>query len=188
MGLLDNGLLGGNLANEIGASTEAAKSGADTYRKPLSPSSFDSFGAGSLTQGEEKEIARLETGSGLERRWGYGRADQAENQGYVYGHLKNASGENIYGMLIFMWENSTGRQTEVAEEIPAQDIDTADRYNRDSQPPLPEKQDKNKAEQDEFLVVRFIPDTDPADITNSYSIDKGASEARWPATEYDVST
>lgn len=189
MGLLDNGLLGGagKLASEMGKTTEAASNSGDSYRFPLSVDDFDSFGNDSLTQGEEAEIARLRTPAGLERRWGFGSAEHEANQGYAYGTFQNASGEAIHGKVTLMWENSTGRQTEVTEELASKDMDTADRYNRDAQPPVPEAQDKEKAQQDEYLVVTFTPSTDPAGITNNYGIAAGSSETRLPTTEYDVS-
>lgn len=189
MGLLDGGILGGasQLANEVGQSSEAAASAGEAYRKPMTVSRFDEFGIASLQQGEEHELARVRTNAGLERRWGFGAADKPDNQGYAYGKFQNGAGEIIHGILSLKWENSTGRSQEVTEELATEDMDTADRYNRDAQPPVPEAQGKEKAEQDEYLVVTFTPETDPADITNSYSIDAGASECRLPTTEYDVS-
>lgn len=185
----NGGLLGGasKVAEEMGKPTEAADGDAESYRKPFSVGSFDQFGNDSLTQGEEVELARVRTPAGLERRWGFGRADQAENQGYAYGHFNNADGEAIHGRIGLQWENSTGRRTEVTEELDTRDMDTQDRYNRDAQPPVPEAQDKERAEQDEHLIVTFEPETDPADITNNYGVAAGASECRLPATEYDVS-
>lgn len=189
MGLLDNGLLGAGsqLANEVGQSTEAANANGDAFRKPLTVSRFDEFGHDSLSEGDKVELSRVRTPAGIERRWGYGRADREANQGYSYGHLKNGAGENIHGILSYEWENSTGRRTEVSTELASDDMATSDRYDRDTQPPMPEAQDKEKAEQDEFLVVYFTPETPAADITNAYAIDAGASEVRWPTTEYDVS-
>jgi hypothetical protein len=185
----NGGLLGGasQIAEEMGKPTDAANQQAESYRNPLSVASFDSFGNGSLNEGEEVELARLRTPAGLERRWGYGRADQPDNQGYAYGHFRNASDESIHGKVSLQWENSTGRRTEVTEEVSSKDMDTADRYNRDAQPPVPEAQDKEKANQDEYLIVTFEPITDPANITNNYGIDAAASECRLPTTEYDIS-
>lgn len=183
------GLLGGvSLGDELGQSNEAATSDAEAYRKPLTVSRFDSFGAASLQEGDETELARVQTPAGLERRWGYGAADKPDNQGYAYGHFKNANDEQIHGIISLKWENSTGRRQEVSEELASEDMATSDRYNRDSQPPVPEAQGKEKAQQDEHLVVTFTPETDPANITNDYAIDASASECRLPVTEYDVTS
>lgn len=188
MALFDNGVLGGSglsdLANDLGKPKESAAN--DSYPAHYNPSRFDSFG-GDLKQGQAVEIARDTVPAGIERRFGFGSANTPQNQGYQYAVLNNASGEQIHGKLIYMWESSTGRETQVVHEESTRDMDTADRYDRDTQPPLPEQRDKNRASQDESLVVLFEATTDPANITNNYGVDAGASEARLPATEYDVS-
>lgn len=184
MPLLNNGIAG--LAKELGVPESSRKDSGEEYRKPLKVGSFDSFGA-TLQEGEETELARLETPAGIARRWGYGRADLPDNQGYAYGQLANASGEQIHGTLSYEWENSTGRETQVVDELDSEDMDTSNRYNRDEQVPMPERTDKKRAEQDQFLVVKFTPETPAADITNNYEIDAAASDVRWPTTEYDVS-
>jgi hypothetical protein len=188
MGLFDDGMLGGGglqeLAGDLGKPQEAARD--DSYPAHYNPSRFDSFG-GELTEGKAVEIARDTVPAGIERRWGFGRAQNPQNQGFQYGIFQNASGEQIQGVLIYQWENSTGRETQVVHEEQTNDMDTADRYDRDTQPPLPEQRDKNRAAQDEALVVLFEATTPAGDITNAYEIDAGASECRLPATEYDVS-
>jgi len=191
MGLLDGGGIIGNasqVAQELGQPTDSkTNQQGESYRLPLGVADFDSFGIDSMSPGEEAELARVRTPAGLERRWGFGRADLDRNQGYAYGVLKNASGETIHGRVGLHWENSTGRSTQVQAEVDSRDMNTSSRTDRDNQPPVPEAQDKNMAEQDASLVVTFTPITDPADIANSYSIDAGSSECRLPATEYDVS-
>lgn len=175
-----------DVAGELGVPGQSRNDAGDEYRKPLKVGSFDTFGA-SLTEGEEVELARLESPAGIQRRWGYGRADRPDNQGYAFGQLFNADGEQIHGEISFEWENSTGRETQVVDELDTEDMDTDDRYNRDAQVPMPERTNKNKADRDQFLVVKFTPDTPAADITNDYAIDAGQSTVRLPATEYDVS-
>jgi hypothetical protein len=185
MGLLDNGLMGiSRQAKELGKPQEAAQE--ESYRNPLGTADFDSFGA-DLQQGEYVELANQVIPAGIERRWGYGSADQPENQGYAYGVFQNSSGEQVHVKLSFEWRNSTGRETQVVEEADSRDMDTADRYDRDTQPPMPERTDKNRATQDEEMVVKAKGLTDPGTITNNYGIDGGSSETRLPTTEYDVS-
>lgn len=189
-----NGILGGgglsDLANDLGKPKESAAN--DSYPAHYNVQRFDSFG-GDLKQGQAVEVARDTVPAGIERRFGFGKADAPDNQGYQYGIFQNSgdgtadSEEQIHGKLIYMWESSTGRETQVIHEESTQDMDTTDRYNRDSQPPLPEQRDKNKAEQDESLVVLFEATTDPADVVNNYAISADFSECRLPATEYDVS-
>jgi hypothetical protein len=189
MGIFDGGLLGGGgvagVAEELGKPQDSAQ--ADSYRKPMGVEDFDSFGT-TLTQGKAVELAYWEAPAGIARRFGYGTAMAEANQGYAYGVFQNANGETIHGTVIFKWENSTGRGTQVVDEVDSKDINTTDRYNRDEQVPIPEDTSKKRAEQDERLVVEFEASTDPADITNSYLIDAANSEVRLPTTEYDLST
>lgn len=183
------GLLGG------GGITDALQAGVpegtkddagDSYRLPMGVADFDSFGATLQSAGETVELARYEVPAGLKRRWGYGRADAEANQGYLYGYLANADDEQIHGKVTYKWENSTGRRSEVNDEAKTQDMDTANRYDREQQRPYPEDTSKKAATQDEYLVVEFTPETAAADITNAYAIDAAASDVRFPTTEYDV--
>lgn len=188
MGLFDNGgLLGGAsaVADDIGA--PATQENDESYPAHYDVDRFDSFGNDSLSQGKAVEIARDEIPAGIARRWGFGSAKHEANQGYAYAVLQNADGEQIHGRLVFVWENATGRETQVVHELDSQDMDTADRYDRDTQPPMPEQTDKNRAERDQSLVLLFEARTDPSTITNNYGIAAGQSECRLPATEYDLS-
>lgn len=196
MALFDGGLLGGgglaSMAEEMGRPASTQKDDGDDYPRNYTTDRFDSFG-GALTHGKPVEIARDMSPAGIARRWGLGSAKQPDNQGFAFGIFQNSgdgtadSEEQIHGTLIFQWENSTGRETQVVHEIDTRDIDTADRYDRDQQVPVPEQTDKNKAAQDESLVVLFEAETDPADIVNDYAISQEFSTCRLPATEYDVS-
>lgn len=183
-----NGVLGaaGGLAEDLGKPVTGDNDG-ESYPAHYDVARFDEFGNDSLSQGKTVEIARDEIPAGIARRWGYGRAANPANQGYAYGIFQNASGEQIHGKLVFVWENSTGRETQVVHELDTQDMDTADRYDRETQPPMPEQTDKERAEQDQSMVLLFEARTDPSSITNNYGIDSGNSECRLPATEYDVS-
>lgn len=185
MGLLDNGIAG--LAKEAGVPESSSKDDGDEYRKPLGTTTFNEFGGNLVDQGVEVELARIESPAGIKRRWGYGRADAPANQAYLYGQLYNADDEQIHGELSFEWENSTGRESEVQDEAQTEDMNTTDRYDRERQLPMPERTSKEQATHNEYLVVKFTPTTDPADITNNYEIAQPNSEVRWVATEYDVS-
>lgn len=196
MALFGNGILGGgglaSVAEEMGRPVSTQQDQGDDYPRNYTPARFDEFG-GSLTQGKAVEIARDMSPAGIKRRWGLGSAKQPDNQGFAFGVFKNSgdgtadSEEQIHGTLIFQWENSTGRETQVVHEIDTRDIDTTDRYNRDMQVPVPEQTDKKKASQDESLVLLFEAETDPADIVNDYAISQEFSTCRLPSTEYDVS-
>lgn len=188
MALLDGGLLdmGSSALSDLGKPASGDSDVNTSYRKPLGVGQFDNFGASSLVQGETRELARLQVAAGLALRWGFGSAEYEANQGYAYGKLNNSNGEQIHGVLTFKWENATGRESQVVEEVDSNDISTPNRYDRDQQRPFPEQTDKNRAMQDQFLVVEFTPTTDPADITNSYAVDAGSSDVRIPTTEYEV--
>jgi len=186
MGLLDGGLLSGDgIAADLGKPTSSDEA-APSYRKPLGVSAFDTFGATGLTQGEERELARIRTPAGLRRRWGFGTAKNDSTLGYAYGKLKNGSGEIIHGVLSLQWRAQTERNSQVVEEIDSQDINTPNRYDREQQRPIPEQTDKNKASQDQYLRITFTPVTDPANITNNYEVVAAESELRIPTTEYDL--
>lgn len=182
------GLLGGGglsqVAKEVGKPQDTAA--AESYRKPMGVTQFDEFGA-SLVEGKEVELARWKAPAGIARRWGYGTAEAEANQGYAFGQFYNADDEQIQVQLIFKWENSTGRSSQVVDEANSKDMDTTDRYNRDEQIPMPEDTSKRRAVQDEALLVMAEPLTDPANITNDFAIAAANSEVRFPATEYDVS-
>lgn len=188
MGLFDSFQSGGlqGVAGELGRPESTTSDPADDYPHHYTPGRFDSFG-GQLREGREVEIARDVVPAGIERRWGLGSAEQPHNQGYAFGQFKNADGEQIHGVLTFKWENATGRESQVVHEIDTRDIDTSDRYNRDQQIPVPEQTTKNRASQDESMVVTFEAETDPETVTNDYALDRAQSDFRLPATEYDVS-
>lgn len=188
MALFDAFQSGGlnQVASELGRPQSTTEDPADDYPHNYTPSRFDTFG-GALREGREVEIARDVVPAGIERRWGLGSAEAPENQGYAFGQFQNADGEQIHGILTFKWENSTGRESQVVHEIDTRDIDTTDRYNRDQQVPFPEQTQKNRASQDEKMVVTFEAETPEADVTNDYALDAASCDFRLPATEYDVS-
>lgn len=182
------GLLGGvSGALEQGIPEQTRSEPGESYRKPMTVEAFDSFGASLISAGETVELASWEVPAGIQRRWGFGRADTDANQGYLYGVFENADNEQIHGEVTFKWRNSTGRSTQTVDEADSRDMDTSNRYDREQQIPFPEATDKKKATKDQELVVEFTPTTEAANITNNYAIDAGASSVRFPTTEYDVS-
>jgi len=187
MALLDGGLFGGGLAgmaDDLGK-PQSGDSATESFGTPFGVDEFDSFG-GQLVEGQFQEIARYRVPAGTEHRWGFGTAKRPENQGYAFGQLYNANDEQLHGKISLRWENATGRETEVATEVDSKDIDTPNRYDREQQKPIPEQTDKNKARQDQYLVVEFKASTPAADIINDYEVDAAASDVRIPTTEYDV--
>lgn len=190
MSIFDSGLLGnGGLSSalETGIPEGSKNESGESYRVPMGVEDFDEFGAGLQAAGDTVELASWEAPPGTARRFGFGRADAPENQGYLYGNLQNAAGEQIHGALTYRWRNSSGRETQVNDEAKTSDMDTANRYDREKQRPYPENTDKKRAEPFQELVVEFTPSTAAADITNDYAIDAATSEVRFPTTEYDVS-
>lgn len=193
MGIFDgSGILGGSsgglrqLATEAGVPEQNKSSAGESYRVPMSPDDFDSFGASLQSAGETVELASWESSPGTARRWGFGRADLDANQGYLYGKMMNGDDEIIHGTITFSWRNATGRQTEVNDEAKTTDMNTSNRYDREQQRPYPEDTGKKRAGPFQELVVEFTPSTPAADITNNYAIKQVNSEARWPTTEYDL--
>lgn len=180
MGLLDNGLAG---VINGGAAGAGRGSGAEKYQRPLDVDDFDDFG-GSLRAGKFVEIGSLETPAGIERRWGWGDPEHEANQGYAFGVFQDSDGVQQHVKLSLEWRNSTGRRTQVVEEVDSRDMDTDDRYDRSSQIPIPERVGKERASIHQELVVRAMPVGDTGD---GDEIDAGNTVMRLPVTEYDVS-
>jgi hypothetical protein len=174
------------LGDVIGRSEESANRSA--FSRDFNVSNFDSFG-GELTAGKYVEIGRFTVPAETEYSWGYGRANNPENQGYLYVDLEATGsgsgndGDAIEGNIRFMVESATGRKTEVVADFDTEKLD-ASKSDRGKQVPLPEQVGSSIATEDSHLVIEF----DPVSANDGYDVDSsGDSEVIIPVTEYDLS-
>lgn len=174
MGVFDNGVSG--LVEDLGKSEDAARR--ESFNQNFDTGDFDYFGGDTLS-GEYTEVAEYVVPAGTEVSWGYGRAANEANQGYVYADIRDDADEEIRpGKIRLVQRNPTGRRERVVAEFALDDVDN-DRYDRSQQPPLPEQRDKPLVTQDSSIVVKILTDgTDTVDPDNS--------ELRLPVSEYEV--
>jgi len=177
MGLFDN-LTGA--ANEaaavLGKSSDAAASG--SFNKDFGAESFDSFG-GDTQPGKEVQIAEFDVPASTEYSWGYGSAQNPENQGYLYVDLQNGTGTSLDGTIVLAQETPTGRGKRVVAEYDTTRLDSS-KSDRAQQVPLPEQVNHPKVTQDSKLTIYF-------DGNTSDTVDSASSDVIFPVTEYDLS-
>lgn len=176
-------LLGGNpaeaLADTIGQSPESAASKA--FSRDFGTGNFDSFG-GDVTPGKWIEIARFRVPADTRYSFGYGRAKNPENQGYMFVDLQSSTPNPVEGQIRFKVESSTGRKSEVVKDVDTTKLD-ASKTDRTQQVPLPEQVSSALAQEDSYLVMELEASSGNTD----QSVDETESEVIIPVTEYDLS-
>lgn len=175
MPLFGRGGIQGAVNDVLGTPQETANR--KGFSRELNVGDFDSFG-GDVTDGKYVEIARFQVPADTEYSWGYGAANNPENQGYMYVDLNNATPAAVEGTLRLVVESSTGRRTEVVKDIDTERLD-ASKTDRTQMVPLPEQVSSALAKQDGYLVVKLNPSAND-------TVDSGTSEVIIPATEYDL--
>jgi hypothetical protein len=176
--MLDN-IMGQSLetARVLGKSKDSAANAA--YNRDFNTGDFDSFG-GDTQSGKFIEVGRFKVPASTEYAWGYGSADNPENQGYLYVDLQDGSSNQIEGTIQLVQESATGRQKVVVAEYDTNRLDSS-KSDRTNMVPLPEQVDKPKVGQDSYLVLYFDGSS------GGNTIDSGNSECIFPVTEYDLS-
>lgn len=174
-------LIGGNgLASEaarvLGKSEESAQR--KSFSRDFNIGNFDSFG-GDVTQGKMTEVARFRVPADTEYSWGYGAAENPDNQGYLYVDLQNSTPAAVEGTIRFKVESSTGRHSEVVADMDTSKLD-ASKTDRTQQVPLPEQVGSSLASEDAYLVIEMDPQA-------TDTISASDSEVIIPVTEYDLS-
>lgn len=147
------------------------------FSRELNVDDFDSFG-GDVTAGKFTEVARFQVPSDTEYSWGYGAANNPENQGYLYVDLQNGTPAAVEGTLRFTVESSTGRRTEVVKDVDTERLD-ASKTDRTQMVPFPEQVSSALAKADGYLVIQLNP-------TANDTVSEANSEVIIPATEYDL--
>lgn len=177
MGLLDN--LGGNVGNEaarvLGKSNESATR--KSFNRDFNASDFDEFG-GDVKAGAWVELARFTVPAKTEYSWGYGSAENPENQGHLYVDLQNGSGTAIDGTIRFLQRSATGRGSEVIADFDTSRLD-ASKSDKGLMVPFPEQVGHDLVVQDSHLTVEVEANSDD-------TVDADSSEVIIPVTEYDL--
>lgn len=150
----------------------------ESFSREFSTSNFDSFG-GDASAGQYNEVGRFRVPADTEYSWGYGKASAPENQGYIYIDLQDGTPEPVEGTLRLTVESSTGRRTEVVQDLSTERLD-ASKTDRTQMVALPEQVGSALASEDAYLVLRLNPNTDA-------TVDPGNSDIIIPVTEYDLS-
>lgn len=172
-------ILGGassEVADVLGKPTESANR--NSFSREFNVGDFDSFG-GDVTDGKFVEIARFRVPANTEYSWGYGKANNPENQGYLYVDLQNGTPAAVDGTIRFVIESSTGRRTEVVQDFDTERLD-ASKTDRGMMVPFPEQVGSAVASEDAYMTLRMDPNAN--DTVNAAN-----SDVIIPATEYDLS-
>lgn len=150
------------------------------FAKDFNVSDFDSFG-GSTTKGKFTEIARFKVPASTKYAWGYGAANNPDNQGYIYVDLQTSDEDEVEGTLQLVVQSATTRETEVVKELDTSRLDES-KTDRKQMVPLPEQVGSALATQDSYLVLKLDPATSDTDVDDGTN-----SEVIIPVTEYDLS-
>jgi hypothetical protein len=168
------------IADTLGVDPESGSNEAPAFNRDYTAGSFDSFG-GSVDSDQFYEIARFQVPASTEYAWGYGRAANPENQGYLYVDLQDSS-DPVEGTLRLMQESATGRQTLVVADFDTTTLDGS-KTDRTQRVPLPEQVNNPKVGKDSYLVVELETNSD----TGSTTVNTSNSDVVFPVTEYDLS-
>jgi len=149
-------------------------------KRELNAGDFDTFG-GDVQPGKETEIATLKVDSDVKMRWGYGSANNAVNQGFLYVDLQSSTPNPVEGQIAFYVESATRRKSYFVTSYDTERLDSS-KTNRDQMVPFP-LQKAYLASEDSYLVMYLNASSNNEDQT----VDEGASDIIIPATEYDQS-
>lgn len=173
-----------SIGDIIGRSEESANRAA--FSRDFGVTNFDEWG-GTLQSGKFIEIGRFRAPADTEYSFGYGRAANPSNQGYIYfdpvasGEGTGADGDEIEGTLRLVVESSTGRSQHVVADLDTAKLDSS-KSNREKMVPLPEQVGSPLATQDAYLVLKLDPrgSDDGKHVADD-------TEMIMPVTEYDLS-
>lgn len=179
MALFDSGV--NNIAETIGVDPGSTRDEGEAFSRELNVGDFDSFG-GDVTVGKYTEIASFQVPADTKYAYGYGRATNPENQGYLYVDLQSSTPNPVEGTIRFIVQSSTGRRTEVVKDFDTERLD-ASKTDRTQMVPMPEQVNSALATQDAYLRIQL----NPAPSNTDQSVDSAQSEVIIPATEYDLS-
>lgn len=177
-----NDLLSGGLSSQVEEASKVLGKGKESvaqksFNRDFNTGDFDSFG-GDVESGKFNEIARFQIPASTEYSWGYGSAENPQNQGYLYVDLQNSTPSAIEGTIRFELESATGRNSQVVADFDTTRLD-ASKTDKQLMVPFPEQVSHPKVEKDQHLAIYL--DADSTD-----TVDSGQSEVIVPVTEYDL--
>lgn len=179
MGLLNNlgGSVGSEAANVLGKSQESASR--KSFNRDFNDDDFDEFG-GDVKADAWVELARFTVPAKTEYSWGYGSAENPENQGHLYIDLRDdaTSPAEVEGTIRFLQRSATGRGSEVVADFDTTRLD-ASRSDKGLMVPFPEQVGHDLVVQDSHLTVELEANSDT-------TVHTGNSEVIVPVTEYDL--
>lgn len=162
-------------AEVLGKSQESASR--TSFNKDFNAGDFDSFG-GDVQADKWVEIGRFTVPASTEYSWGYGSANNPENQGYLYVDLQNSTPAAVEGTIRFLQRSATGRNSEVIADFDTTRLD-ASKSDKALMVPFPEQVNHDLVTQDSHLTVELNANAND-------TVDAAESEVILPVTEYDL--
>jgi hypothetical protein len=163
-------------AQVLGKSQESATR--QSFNRDFGWGEFSGFDGADVGGSKFIEIASYEVPASTEYSWGYGSAQNPENQGYLYVDLNDGT-DAVDGVIRFAQESPTGRNSRVVADFDTTRLD-ASTSDRTQQVPFPEQVSHPLVTQDSKLVV-YLKTSDDT------TLDLAGSTAILPVTEYDLS-
>ena len=121
------------------------------------------------TTGDFTKVAQFTVPAQERYRWGYGAAQNPENQGYIYVDLRDdtADAAEIDGSVRIQQRDAQEREVRTVEELEIAQL-RASKSDRSQMIPLPEQVQQPKVGRDSKLALSIDPDSDTTvDWTNS---------------------
>lgn len=149
------------------------------FSQSLKKRQMDSFG-GTAQPDTWNRIGEFIVPAQEQYRWGYGRAKNPENQGYMYVLLQNTTPSEVTGSFRIAQTNAQETNKLVVYEDDSETLHGS-KSDRTQQKPLPEQVNKPKVGRDSKLILEFYPDSD-----GSVTVDSENSEIILPVTTYTL--
>lgn len=136
-----------------------------TFKKTLDKSDFELFnGSGntqSITNGDWNVVGEFSVPPQQAYAYGFGRAEQSANQGYLYIDLQDdaTSPANISGKLRLVQEDANGLTKFVVYEEQSSVL-RGDKNDRQQKVPLPEQVQYPQVGEDSRMKIEFDPESD----------------------------
>ena len=180
MSLLNNAT--DEAARVLGKGKQAASRRA--FDRDFGTDDFHEFD-GETQPGKNVQIGKFTVPASTEYSWGYGSAENPENQGYLYVDIQldtsgdGAADTQASGSIMFAQESPTGRGYEVVAEYDLSRLD-ASKSDRNQMVAVPEQVSPDLVTKDSHLTVYV-------NANEAGQVMADASDVIMPVTEYDLS-